>query len=213
MKYGFDNVKFRVIFFVYNSVKKGFTLLELLLVIAIIAALASLIFFTLSPADRLNDANAAKTLASARDLEKAIKTYIVSNAGNLPSSLQNISQPGIFDICKTGQTIGCINLDELVAAGTLSSIPEDANNSTQYLTGYKLKYSPSANYFNVYLKNDYDNELVFCPPGDFNCTPPYTQWLLNENAGLNVGDSLGTYTSTISGATWVDGYEGSGLFF
>lgn len=67
--------------------KKGFTLIELLLVIAIISALAVTVFVALNPAKRLKDSRDARRSSDIETILSAIHTYIVDNAGALPSGL------------------------------------------------------------------------------------------------------------------------------
>ena len=123
------------------EMRNGFTLLELLLVIAIIATLAGLIFFALNPADRIQEANETKYLANAKDIEKALNSYVVDNGGNLPSTFNSLSY-GYYDICKQGQSGSCVSIDELVSSGKISSIPVDSNNQTGSTTGFKVRYDP-----------------------------------------------------------------------
>lgn len=58
------------------------TMLELLLLIAIISALAGIIMFTLNPADRIQEANEPKYMSNAKDIEKALNSYVADNGGN-----------------------------------------------------------------------------------------------------------------------------------
>src|SRR5690606_1965921 len=70
------------------SKTKAFTLLELLLVIAIIASLAGLIIVALNPAERLQEANEVRSLSQGNDLQKALNTYALDNNGQYPPTLQ-----------------------------------------------------------------------------------------------------------------------------
>ncbi|MBP9758887.1 prepilin-type N-terminal cleavage/methylation domain-containing protein [Candidatus Dojkabacteria bacterium] len=132
---------------------KGFTLLELLLVIAIISVLAGIIMFALKPADRLQQANQTKVLANANDIEKAFNSYVVDNGGNLPVAFNSLTY-GYYDICKTSAS-RCISLSELVP-NYLPSLPIDSTNSTVDTTGFKLKYDPTKKEAMVYTIQEYD---------------------------------------------------------
>ena len=124
------------------KLKIGFTLLELLLVIAIIAVLAGLVLYALNPAQRLNDATEVQQLSKTNDIEKAINAYVVEHAGVFPFTTTNLTQTA-YTICAQGQTLNCgINLDTLVTTGYMSSIPTNAGASGNN-TGFMLKYTPS----------------------------------------------------------------------
>lgn len=135
--------------------KKAFTLLEVLLVVAIIASLAIIIIIRLNPEERLNESEYAERLAQSVDLKKAIDSYIVSNR-NYPENIADLPTTyGIYDICKTGQSTDCVNLDELVDGGYIGSIPVDAYNDTSAITGYKLEYKPAEKDVLIYTYDDY----------------------------------------------------------
>lgn len=195
-----------------TKLQKAFTLLELLLVIAIVASLAGLVLVALNPAGRLEDVSDTKALSSANDLEKAIKVYSIDNSGNLPSALQAITTSGIYDICKSGQTIGCINLDELVTGGKLSSIPEDSRYSSTYKSGYKLDFNPSKSESKVYSQSEYDQATKYCPPGD-SCLAPIAEWLFDEGTGTTAQDTSGYANNgtLTNGPTWSSGVSNGSL--
>lgn len=66
--------------------KHGFTLLELLLVIGIMAIMASLVFIAIDPAKRLNASRNARRWSDVTVLLQAVKTYQADNGGTLPGS-------------------------------------------------------------------------------------------------------------------------------
>ncbi|MBP9758471.1 prepilin-type N-terminal cleavage/methylation domain-containing protein [Candidatus Dojkabacteria bacterium] len=141
-----------------KAILQAFTLLELLLVIAIISVLAGIIMFALKPADRLREANQTKYLSNANDLEKAMNSYIVDNGGNLPTAFNSLSY-GYYDICRQGQSGNCVSLDELVTSGKMSSIPVDSDNQTATTTGFKLRYDPSRKEAMVYSHAEYTSRI------------------------------------------------------
>jgi prepilin-type N-terminal cleavage/methylation domain-containing protein len=65
----------------------GFTLIELLIVMAIIAALAVVVFVALNPAGRLIESRDARRTSDVDTLLTAVHQYIVDNKGILPSGL------------------------------------------------------------------------------------------------------------------------------
>lgn len=120
--------------------EKAFTLLELLLVIAIISVLGSVVVFNLRPADLLNSAIRSRSKAHAEEIEKAINAYITDNGGNLPASLAALPA-GLYDICKQDSVAcpgGAISLDSLISAGYLSYIAQTSDQQGSELSGYKV---------------------------------------------------------------------------
>ncbi len=69
------------------STKKGFTLIEILLVIGIIAVLATVVIVSLDPATRFQNARDARRLADLQSILSAVQQYIVDNRGVLPAGL------------------------------------------------------------------------------------------------------------------------------
>jgi prepilin-type N-terminal cleavage/methylation domain-containing protein len=130
--------------------RSAFTLLELLLVIAIVAVLAGLILFALNPAQRLDDASDTRSLAKSVDIRKAIESYAIANNGSMPANLSNLSTYGLYDICKNGQSTDCINLDELVTGGYMNEVPVDDRYDTNVISGYKVEYDPAKKNVQIY---------------------------------------------------------------
>ncbi len=66
--------------------KHGFTLIELIIVIAIISLIAAAVFVSVNPAKRLGDTKDAVRAADTIAIEKAIQKTIVNNI-SIPSAL------------------------------------------------------------------------------------------------------------------------------
>ena len=64
--------------------RRGFTLIELIIVIGIIALLAAISFVAINPAKRIGDANNSQRWADLVSISKAIELYTADN-GSLPS--------------------------------------------------------------------------------------------------------------------------------
>lgn len=71
----------------FSKNKKGFTLIEVLLVIGIIAVLATVVIVSLDPATRFQNARDARRLADVQSVLSAIQQYIVDHKGALPDGL------------------------------------------------------------------------------------------------------------------------------
>ena len=71
----------------FSRYQKGFPLIELLIVIVIISALAVTVFVALNPVQRLKDSRDARRTSDVETLLTAIHEYIVDNKGSLPTGL------------------------------------------------------------------------------------------------------------------------------
>lgn len=116
----------------------GFTLIEVLIVIGIIAVLAAIVLIAVSPQRQFAQANNAQRSANVNAILNAIGQYIVDNKGDISglditTSLQEISTAGA-DIC-----------DELVPK-YISALPADPTKPDQSIVegecdSYALGYS------------------------------------------------------------------------
>ena len=125
-----------------GSKRSGFTLIEIMITVAIIVILTSLLLVYLNPQGRLLDANNRVRIESQRELRNALVQYHADH---------NAYPPGITgeqrSICSYGVTNeACINLDVLVHEGFLDELPQDEESE-----------APASGYL-VYL--DKDNDIV-----------------------------------------------------
>lgn len=108
-----------------QSARKGFTLLELLLVIAIIAILAGLIIFNLNPAQRLSDTNNAKVRSDVEAIASATALYIMDKQGR-HASLGDLT---------TARTVGnslTLYKAAVVTGGYITALPTAPSGYSQY---------------------------------------------------------------------------------
>ncbi len=122
--------------------KKGFTLLEVLLVVAIIAILAGIVIVALNPGKQLADARNTQRQADVNTILNAVYQYSIDNKGNMPGTITVSSTA----ICKTGASscTGYIDLSALTLNEKyLTALPNDPSASSTSITGYNI--SKSAN--------------------------------------------------------------------
>lgn len=116
---------------------KGFTLLEILLVVAAIAILAGIVIVAINPGKQLGETNNAQRRTDVNTLLNAVYQYSVDNKGVLPASVTTTQT----EVCKTGGTCtGLIDLSVLTTNGKyLVSIPVDPTGSSANGAGYEIK--------------------------------------------------------------------------
>ena len=78
---------------------KGFTLVEVLLVIGIISVLASVVIIAINPARQMAQARNTQRWSNVNTILNAVQQYAVANKGSLPG---NISSSTLTEICNTG---------------------------------------------------------------------------------------------------------------
>lgn len=109
--------------------QEGFTLIEILVVIAIIALLATIVFVALDPVRRFADARNSRRWNDVNSILTAIHQYIVDNGGDLPTGLATSQASTELGSCAT-----CDNLTTPLAP-YLKSIPVDPEGDATN-TGY-----------------------------------------------------------------------------
>lgn len=124
---------------------KGFTLLEVLLVVGIITVLAAIVIIAINPSKQLGDAKNAQRRSDVNTILNAVYQYAVDNNGSVPATITTTETEVCFNATAcTGFVIATagINLHgTLVGAGAtyLSAIPCDP--SATCTTGNTTRYS------------------------------------------------------------------------
>lgn len=119
---------------------KGFTLLEVLLVVAIIAILAGIVIIAINPGKNLGDTRNSQRQADVTTILNGVYQYSLDNNGSLPTGITTTAT----EICATGAAscTGLVDLSSITANGKyLVSMPKDPQCSTTCATngtGYKI---------------------------------------------------------------------------
>lgn len=102
--------------------RQGFTLLEILLVVAAIAILAGIVIVAINPGKQLANTRNAQRKVDVKTILSAVYQYEIDN-GSFPSAIPN-NTPS--EICKSGATCGSgfISLASLVPV-YISALPID----------------------------------------------------------------------------------------
>lgn len=138
--------------------KKAFTLIEMLLVVAMIAILAGIVILAINPAKQLGDTRNAQRWSDVRSILDAVHQYGIDHNGNLPSTINQ--QPdcntiSINEICKFDTLASCAGYTDLRVLTT----------DKKYLTATPIDPSGSETAGNGYfIKKDSNNRVTVCAP-------------------------------------------------
>lgn len=119
--------------------QQGFTLIEVLLVVAIIAILAGIVILAINPNKQLADSRNANRQADVNTILNAAYQYSIDNQGNIPASITTTAAA----ICPTSATCptadATVDLSVLSANGKyLVAIPSDPKSGTATTTNYTI---------------------------------------------------------------------------
>ena len=105
----------------------GFTLLEMLLVVALIAILASIVILAINPGKQLAEARNAQRRSDVNTILNAIYQYSIDNSGVLPDGIPTETEAYIckqdVPLCGTLVDLSVLTTDEKY----LTAIPQDPN--------------------------------------------------------------------------------------
>lgn len=123
-------------FNITNRLNKGFTLLEILLVVAAIAILAGIVIIAINPNKQLGDTRNAQRQADVNTILNAVYQYALDNNGTLPASITSSAT----EICSTGGSCsGLVDLSVLTLNEKyLVAMPRDPQSPTGNSTGYTI---------------------------------------------------------------------------
>lgn len=131
--------------FVKNS--KGFTLIEMLIVVTIIAILAIVVVVAVDPIKRLSELKNATRSAHINSLATAIHIHTIENKGVLPQGLYSDMDEFQIGTAQVGckltsgkcqvKSDSCINLATQLQE-ELPIIPKDPNMNSGERTGYSI---------------------------------------------------------------------------
>jgi len=116
------------------ATKKGFTLLEILLVVAAIAILSGIVIIAINPGKQLGQTNNAQRQMDVNTILNAVYQYTLDN-GSLPTSILTKQ----VEICHTNTCKGLVDLSVLTANEKyIVGIPTDPTGSSKNGAGYEI---------------------------------------------------------------------------
>ncbi len=132
--------------------QKGFTLVELLVVIGIIGILFAVILIAVDPARRFSEARNAVRRQDVRDIVEAVLEFMTDNRGNFPTNLDTVA--GSYQVLGTHTagcdasacaglaasdlTTSCADLSGSLVETYLAEIPADPSTGTDGNTRYAI---------------------------------------------------------------------------
>ena len=118
--------------------KKGFTLVEVLLVVVIIAILAAIVIVAINPARQIAQANNTQRSSDVKTVLNAVHEYAIDNRGVLPTAITATATV-------VGSGVGQINICTLLVPTYVAEMPFDPTatgagytDCTTYDTGYTI---------------------------------------------------------------------------
>lgn len=139
--------------------RAGFTLLEILLVVAAIAILAGIVILAINPGKQLGDTRNADRRSDVNTILNAVYQYSLDFQGFLPTAITTgdcTTDTGATlaaeKICATGGTCTGITDLSLLVPTYVVGIPEDPQDTDPNGTGY-------------YISQDANNRVTVCAPG------------------------------------------------
>jgi type IV pilus assembly protein PilA len=124
----------------------GFTLLEILLVVAAIGILAGIVIVALNPGRQLGDTRDAQRQSNVTTVLNALNQYAIDNSGSLPSDIDDDSSSyqmlgtagsNCDSACDAVTTESeCADVSGELAPTYVADIPTDPQNGSTTMTGY-----------------------------------------------------------------------------
>lgn len=130
------------------NAQKGFTLLEILLVVAAIAILAGIVIVALNPGKQLGDTRNSQRSVDVNTIINAVYQYSLDNNGNFPSALDGVAgtsqvlgtaSSGCDSTCTAATTVAaCADLSGDLVSTYVVGIVVDPTTGTDANTDYYI---------------------------------------------------------------------------
>jgi prepilin-type N-terminal cleavage/methylation domain-containing protein len=126
-----------------NRIERGFTLIEILVVIGIIAVLAAVVLVAINPSRQFKLARDSQRVSNVNALLNSISQNIAEHRGVFVCGTSPLALPIIPTIVRSATSTGGIDLASCVVPTYLSVLPYDPNAIGAYytsVTDYNTQY-------------------------------------------------------------------------
>lgn len=123
-----------------HNKQNGFTLLEVLLVVAIIAILAGIVIVAINPGKQLADTRNTQRKADVNTILNAVYQYTIDNSGTLPPSMSTTTTQICRSDVATSSCTSLVNLTDYLTVNEkyLTAIPRDPQSTSTIGVGYNI---------------------------------------------------------------------------
>jgi prepilin-type N-terminal cleavage/methylation domain-containing protein len=118
---------------------KGFTLIEILLVVAAIAILAGIVIVAINPGKQLGDTRNADRRSAVNTILNAVTQYAIDNNGVLPTGIGTTTAEICSSAVATSSCTGLVDLSVLTTNSKyLGSVPNEPQKTNANGAGYTI---------------------------------------------------------------------------
>lgn len=126
-----------------KSKQEGFTLLEILLVVAALAILAGIVIIAINPGKQIGDTNNARRRSDVTTILNAVYQYAIDHNGTLPAALdgtwQQLGTSTVCADCTATTTVDqCVNLSTYLVPTYIVDMPYDPKNGSSTKSLYYI---------------------------------------------------------------------------
>jgi prepilin-type N-terminal cleavage/methylation domain-containing protein len=144
--------------------QKGFTLLEILLVVAAIGILAAIVIVAINPNRQLAQVRNAERRSEINSLYKALGQYNIDNNGLYPPEIESLTSDSSVEICSAGVDLATCQSEDFLYLGDLvptyvSAIPSDEQR-TGNGSGYLFEYDTQTGLIRILASQSENSEFI-----------------------------------------------------
>lgn len=136
----------------------GFTLVELIIVIAILGILAAVVLAAMNPLEQLARGRDAGRISAVSQLGRVMQAYVTNNGSSIPAAANNWQT--ILTTSKDLTNVVNVNAAPLVANGCDANPSPGTLASTQGNICYGIDASPAATKFVIWTALESQSELL-----------------------------------------------------